>query len=346
MTRMPTDYAIVMVRKARERGCDLLAGLGFSLTDLERSERMSVADYARVLERFGELHPEADFGFRLGELFSMANHGAAGFGAMSAPTIRDGLVFLSRYIQTRTPYTSCRFSYRRFDLQLHFELGEIALPFMRRSCETLSVIFQSYLESAGASAEETRWHFPYARPAHHACYGRWLRGAHAFDAAQLRLEVPEAICALPSAFRNDAAFASTTSQCEAILADAAADGVAARVRAMLASRIEQRAREAVPVTQIPSADGVAAQLGVSRRTLIRQLKDAGTTFQALKDELRREQMEALLRDGQLPLAEIAERLGYAEAANLTRACTRLLGEAPQRLRARQRTAGFVRTPVN
>ncbi len=331
---MPTDYAIVMFRKARERGVDLLDGLPLTLADLEQSEFMSVEDYALVLERFSQLHAEPDFGFRLGELFSMANHGPAGFGAMSAPTLRDGLLFLSRYIQTRTPYTSCRFTYRRFDLQLDFEQGEIALPFRQRSCETLSVIFQSYIESAGGNAAPTCWRFPYARPAHHDCYGRWLRGAFSFDAACLQLEIPSSVCGLPSAFRNDAAFASTTSQCEAILAEAGEGGLVEKVRSMLGSRIEWRGRETVPVTEIPSADEIAAQLGVSRRTLIRQLKEAGTPFQALKDDLRREQIEALLRSNRLSLAEIADRLGYAEAANFTRACTRLFGEAPRSLRAR------------
>lgn len=334
MKRMPTDYAIVMIRKAREQGVDLLEGLPLTLADLERNELMPVEDYALVLERFSKLPAEPDFGFRLGGLFSMANHGPAGFGAMSAPTIRDGLLFLSRYIETRTPYTSCRFEYRRLDLHLEFAQGEIAQPFRRRSCETLSVIFQSYIESAGGTAAPTRWRFPYARPAHHDCYGRWLRGAYSFDAPCLRLEVPSSVCAVPSAFRNDAALASNTSQCEAILIEAGEGGLVEKVRSMLGSRIERRVREAVPVTEIPSADTIAALLGISRRTLFRQLKDGGTTFQTLKDELRREQMEVLLRSSQLSLAQIAERLGYAEAANFTRACTRLFGEAPRSLRAR------------
>lgn len=106
-----------------------------------------------------------------------------------------------------------------------------------------------------------------------------------------------------------------------------------RVRGILASHIEQRAGEDYPVTAIPSADQVAAQLQISRRTLIRQLKDAGASFQSLKDELLAGQIEVLIGQGTLSMAEIANRLGYADGANFTRACRRMFGVTPTELRA-------------
>lgn len=338
MDRMPTAYAIIMYRQARAQGVDLLEGLPLSLADLEAREFMPIEDYAKVIDRFGELHPEPDWGFRLGHQFSMANHGPLGFGAMSAPTIRDGLVMLSRYLPTRTCYADCRLEYRGADILLTLDLHAVARSQPYRHCETFAVIFQSFIESAGAPATETIWRFPYAPPPHHALYGRWLRGHYHFGAQALRLEVPGSVGLTPSAFRNDDVYKSTTSQCEAILMEASSGAFADKARSILGSRVERRAMESVPVTDIPSADEIAGHLQVSRRTLIRQLKDAGTSYQQMKDQLTGDRLVVLMKDDRLTLAQIADRLGYADPANFTRACRRLYGKPPGELRKEHVTA--------
>ena len=336
LKRMPTDYAIIMHRKAREQGVDLLEGLPVTLSDLETSEYMPIEDYELVIHRFSNLQKEPDSGFRLGDLFSMANHGPLGFGAISAPTVRDGLMFLARYAETRTAYAKICLEYRHNDLHLVFRLDDIAAPLLVRHCETFSIIYQSFIESTGASAAQTTWRFPYPNPEPHGCpyYGTWLHGDYSFNADDLRLEAPQSVCMTQSAFRNDAAFKACAAQCEAVLTDEATDAPADQVRNILSNRIQRRIGEPVPTTQIPSAAEIAGQLKMSRRTLIRKLKESGATFQSIKDGLRRKHLVALLKDPRLSIAEIAQRLGYSEAANLTRACMMLFGETPRDLRAK------------
>lgn len=94
-------------------------------------------------------------------------------------------------------------------------------------------------------------------------------------------------------------------------------GVAARVRAtMLRHR-----------PGLPSLADVAAERHVEPRTLRRQLAAEGTSFRELADEVREARAVELLRAG-VPVAQVAYRLGYADAGSFSRAFRRWTGQTP------------------
>ncbi|MDZ7683940.1 MAG: AraC family transcriptional regulator ligand-binding domain-containing protein [Gammaproteobacteria bacterium] len=329
---MPTSYAIIMVRAAGEQGVDLLEGMALTPQTLEAAEFMSLVDYVELLSRYTAMQDDPEWGFRFGEQLSMTAHGPLGFGAVSAPTVHDGLLFMVRYLPTRASYASARVDEHANALTITIRHDTNMDRFRVRACETLAVVFQSYIETAGASADPMIWRFPYSPPAHHEAYGRWLRGGCYFEEDEFTFEVPRSVSMVPSAFSNEAAYRSTMSQCEALLAELSGDSFETRVRSILTNAIECRALETVPVTDIPTADSLADQLDISRRTLIRRLNDSGTTFQAIRDAVIKAQIEKLVADSDLSLGDIAARLGYSEAANFTRACHRMFGKSPSALR--------------
>jgi AraC-like DNA-binding protein len=73
---------------------------------------------------------------------------------------------------------------------------------------------------------------------------------------------------------------------------------------------------------------------MSTRTVIRHLRRAGTTYQALADAHRREQAARLLATRDLDIAEVGYCLGYQDPASFGRACRRWFGMAPSRYRIR------------
>lgn len=77
---------------------------------------------------------------------------------------------------------------------------------------------------------------------------------------------------------------------------------------------------------------VAGHLGLQERTLNRRLAKQGTSFEAIRDEVRRDLAFRYLARADLPLTEIAGRLGYSELAVLSRCCQRWFGTSPRRLR--------------
>jgi AraC-like DNA-binding protein len=82
----------------------------------------------------------------------------------------------------------------------------------------------------------------------------------------------------------------------------------------------------------PTLTGVASTLGMSPRTLQRQLAGEGTSFSELVDTIRQEMAKACLGDQSLSIDEIAFLLGYADTASFRRSFKRWTGKTPQLFR--------------
>ncbi|RYG30312.1 MAG: AraC family transcriptional regulator [Burkholderiales bacterium] len=94
-------------------------------------------------------------------------------------------------------------------------------------------------------------------------------------------------------------------------------------------------------------DQAAKALGVHARTLQRRLKDEGTTFEKIKDNVRREWAERLLVQPSVSLSQIAQMLDYADSSAFSRSCRRWFGEPPRTYRTRltaARTKAKTTTP--
>ena len=82
----------------------------------------------------------------------------------------------------------------------------------------------------------------------------------------------------------------------------------------------------------PDLARVAARCALSTRSLRRHLAAQGLSFRAELRRLRLEYAHHALAHTDLPIAEIARRLGYSEQSALTRAVRQALGVSPSRLR--------------
>ena len=83
-----------------------------------------------------------------------------------------------------------------------------------------------------------------------------------------------------------------------------------------------------------SREQLARQLSIHPRTLNRRLRDAGTSFRELHNEVRHEMARQLLRDGRRGTAAIASLLEYSDATAFSRAFARWEGIPPAKWRKR------------
>ncbi|MBS2033144.1 MAG: AraC family transcriptional regulator [Deltaproteobacteria bacterium] len=117
-------------------------------------------------------------------------------------------------------------------------------------------------------------------------------------------------------------------QAEKELVDAPApDDLAAQVRSAIRAEL---------CSGPPRVGTVAQRLHLSARTLQRRLTDEGLSFQALADEVRSSGAKELIAQPQLPLAEVAFRLGYNNFGAFIRAFKGWTGQTPGEFRAAQR----------
>ena len=84
--------------------------------------------------------------------------------------------------------------------------------------------------------------------------------------------------------------------------------------------------------ETPTVEKIADEMRMSPRTLQRRLEAAGTTYQELLDEVRRQSARRLLANTNLDAGEVAFLLGFEELNSFTRAFHAWEGTTPTRWR--------------
>lgn len=79
---------------------------------------------------------------------------------------------------------------------------------------------------------------------------------------------------------------------------------------------------------------IAQMLAMHPRSLQRKLSNAGTSFEMIKDELRKQLLLQYLVDSRVSLSQIAVVLGFSEQSALSRACKNWFGMTPRELKAK------------
>ncbi|MFJ6079927.1 AraC family transcriptional regulator [Streptomyces sp. NPDC092369] len=95
---------------------------------------------------------------------------------------------------------------------------------------------------------------------------------------------------------------------------------AAQVRRLLGQSLPDR---------MPDPQEVAARLATSAQTLRRRLAAEGTSFQRIRDQLRRDVAIAALAAGTVSIEDLSRQLGFSEPSAFHRAFRRWTGSAPR-----------------
>jgi AraC-like DNA-binding protein len=171
---------------------------------------------------------------------------------------------------------------------------------------------------AGGQLPVVRFDFAFPSPPYTEDYGKIFpaplhfgrhQSAFWFDGARLRLPVR----------RDEAALHAFLAESEAqIVVPPRGDEIGARVRSYL---LQTQAAW-------PDLSTAAGALHISAATLQRYLAKEGTSFQTLKDELRRDIAILRLNTSTVPLSTVASELGFADAAAFQRAFKGWTGTAP------------------
>lgn len=167
--------------------------------------------------------------------------------------------------------------------------------------------------------------FAYPRPSRGGEYLYLFPGAVTFDAPQSALSIASAFLDVP--IRQDRKALSR------FLARAPGDWMYVSFSERLSSH---RVRDYLEgrLGRVMTLRAVAQALHYSPRTLARRLAEEGTSFQAVKDELRRDSAVLRLTKTNLPVALIGAELGFDDPGGFCRAFKVWTGSTPGAYRRR------------
>jgi AraC-like DNA-binding protein len=299
----------------------LFAGTSLTSEALQAEDaRVSLADAQAVLERAIALTGEPALGFFLGMRMRVPAHGYLGFAAMTAPTARHALELAVRYAPTRSNI-----------LRIELVVGETATLYLDEAVDlgsardsvlvALAVGLWRIGETLTGQKLRGTADFAFPEPS----YVSRLRAQELpvrFGQPRNALHFDPSVLDLPLVMAHPSALRLAQEQCERALERLDRDDLVLRVRAAIAK----------PEGGFRTLDEVAGKLGVSSRTLKRKLKAEGSAFSEILDALQCEQACALLRAEQLSIEEIAERVGYSDVSNFTRAFKRWTELTPAQYR--------------
>lgn len=303
----------------------LLEGSGLTVAALENPAlRLPMRSIDPLARRALQLTGEPGLPFYMGLQMRLSQHGFLGFAAMTAANLRSALQLAERFGRTRTAAVSLRLDEEgglaSLTLEEHAELGEMR--------EFLVVaLFTGLVQLAHAATRKKLTgavDFTFAEQPYFQRFAHLVPGEMRFVRASNRLIFAAELLDTPILSADPVAMQLAREQCERELASLG-EGV------KLIDQVRARLHEAGRV--VPTIDEVARQLHVSTRTLKRKLTEHGTSFTQIVDGHLRRQALLLLEDPRLTIDEVADRLGYSDAANFTRAFKRWTGMAPGAFRA-------------
>lgn len=305
---------------------DLLLRVGLdpgrlNSTDLRVSQAQASEFVTRAIIESGE----PGLGILLAREMELPLHGALGTAVMSSRTLEDALELVTRYLSLRAPHLQV--SRRIVDddacyrVECDVDMGPLhgfILDAMLFGCVTMGA------QLTGAIVEGTRILRRGPEPPYFQRFRASIPVPVVYGADEDALLLPVSRLALPIRFSDDELAARSRAKCEEALRRLTEDaGFACRVRRVIETS------HPFP----PKLARVAGTLFVSERTLKRRLHEEHASFQNLVDQVRLERAGDLLTNTGMNLSQIADALGYADAANFTRAFKRWTGTSPSHYRA-------------
>lgn len=250
-------------------------------------------------------------------------HSPVGIGTVTSPTLGHALHFLSRHARLI-------FAGVEFQLDNGPRWSVLKAKPVRPLCETHVFVMQSIIGAhvrlleaiLGRPVDELVVGLPYPRPADNdvPCL-RYVRKVE-FDQDCLSFRLPVELLRQPSCAADAKAHAESLQACRRQESEMGQGDFVQRVRRMLLERLNAN----------PEVGELAAELGISARTLVRRLAEAGATYSDIKDELRKTHAAWYLQHTELSMEAIASQLGYPDPTNFSRKFKYWYRIAPSKMR--------------
>lgn len=287
--------------------------------------RIPLAAVARLWRVVDTQVPDVAYGLRLGAETSVREWGLVGYAMAYSATLGSALNRFAHYSRVMSDALVVQMDGERDATWVRLDVQPAMRAFRPAVDWRLAGLLTACREITAAPVTPLLTQLSYRHPGnvkeHERLFGSPLEFGALASSFLLRTED----LARPVALADKTLVSYLETLADQVLAVVGAEQtLRERVRRALWAELSERP---------PAIEAVARTLGMSARTLQRQLGREGTTFAALLTELRREMAPSLLRDGRHGVSEVAFLLGYEDPSAFRRAFKRWFGRSPRSLRA-------------
>lgn len=321
---------VTLPQLIRQLGGDpapVLAGAGLEPGALSHPDnKVPYAAFVSVLHLAAENTRCPHFGLLAGRMFRLSQLGTLGALMRHAGTVGRALDALTVF-QHINSEGGLAFLLKRGDfVDLGYAMYHPSMAGAGQMYDAaLAVAMNFMMELCGPTWKPYEVFLAHAKPDDIAQYRAFFKVAPRFDAEVCMLRFPAKDLALPVDGADPASYRR-------------AERLARRAGPPDFLQQAYRGLRRLMLDNRHSGDDLAQLLAMHRRTLNRRLKDEGTTFQHVLDDLRFELARDLLSNSNAHLDDIAAALGYAAVTPFMRTFRRWSGTTPSQWRRSVRAA--------
>lgn len=299
-------------------------GLG-DFTPDDETDFVNLDRFAKFLEVASILSGDDSFGLRFASWQKEILTGPLSLAMLNAPTVRDSLAVMVKFIATRINVAEIEFVIESDVAYVEWAFSPLIIRRWQLVDFTASAhvnrMMRIYDEHWRPHSVQLVRPPPRNREAHRQLFGRSVeyscaRNMIVLPASHMSRPIKNAD---PVIYNISVRLLARMAQEHAITTD-------------LVTSVREEIVHALPTEDGAQLDRISRRMGMSVRTLQRSLATHGTSFQGLVDETRKKLASSYLEDPDLTFSQISYQLGFSAPSAFTRASYRWFGQRPGAVR--------------
>lgn len=291
---------------------------------------ISMASYLKMLELAALSSQRRFLGMEMALEYDSTELGALGYILRNAGDLEKGIALLQRYVQLVSPGAKIKLDQEQDFCTLRYQLNHFPPRLCRQDVEGTLMQFVLMIRAVLADDcwQPERMYLQHSNidnTANKNCplncdlvFEHFCSGIR-FSKTLLRQSNQDFDPKLLSLLENQVMQTAK----ELLQSDTIID----RTRLLIASKLGHS-----PIT----ANSIAVELGMSRRTFYRRLSEHNTAFNRLREAVIIDLAKQSLESSAIAITQLAQNLGYSEASAFDRAFKRITQQSPLKYRARHR----------
>lgn len=287
------------------------------------NQRLPVSLFEAMLDHGEQLLEDPNIGLHVGERIKPGQFGVLGYSVMNCATLEESIQRHMRYENLVSTVAHTRYLTDQDPVRLIWDTGSRQAS--RHFAEDIVASWVTFTRwILGRDLAPLKIAFRHDRPDDLTEHERLFRCPLSFNAEQVEVQFPQPYLNLRLPHPDPCVVAMMDAYAEELLMHVRKEpGIVAQAEAFLTEGL---------MGSDVSLDHLAGHLGLSRRQLQRELRQAGVTYQSLLDQTRRTLALRYILDRNMSFIDVAFMTGFSDASAFQRAFRRWTGMSPGQYR--------------